>query len=448
MSVDQRRIRSLNNGEYKEGLVLYWMNRDMRIVDNWAFIRAEELAEMHGAPLHVVYNLVPNFLGGGSRQLDFKIQALKELMLLAKEKNISFTVTTDPIDVYVERVVKSEGVGFLVTDFSPLKISREWLDALNKKIHIPFEEVDAHNIVPCFFVSQKQEFAAYTLRPKIEKVLSEFLIEFPKKQYVYPRQDASVKDIDYELLLKNISVTQNSQSPLEIKGGASVAKKVLHTFIKEKLEEYDTGRNDPTQDFQSGLSPYLHYGNISAQRVALEVEKSDAPRVAKDAFLEELIVRKELSDNFCLYNTEYDSVRGFPNWSKLSLDSTRNDLRDYVYTQEEFELGATHDPLWNAAQTQMVREGKMHGYMRMYWAKKILEWTESPEDAMRIAIYLNDTYELDGRDPNGYAGIAWSIGGVHDRAWFKRPVYGQVRYMNANGAAKKFDVDAYIKKYS
>ena len=162
--------------------------------------------------------------------------------------------------------------------------------------------------------------------------------------------------------------------------------------------------------------------------------------------LEELIVRRELADNFTFYNTQYASFDGFPAWAKQSLNEHRKDKREYLYSLKQFEQAETHDPLWNAAQTQMINKGKMHGYMRMYWAKKILEWTPSPEEAMMIAIYLNDKYELDGRDPNGYAGIAWSIGGVHDRAWFDRPVYGKVRYMNYRGCESKFNVKEYIRQ--
>jgi deoxyribodipyrimidine photo-lyase len=166
------------------------------------------------------------------------------------------------------------------------------------------------------------------------------------------------------------------------------------------------------------------------------------------AFLEELIVRRELADNFCFYHLDYDSPLGFPDWAKKTHERHKNDVREYTYTQKQFERAETHDTLWNACQQELLKTGKMHGYMRMYWAKKILEWTPTVEDAMEIAIYLNDTYELDGRDPNGYAGIAWSMGGVHDRAWFERPVYGQIRYMNRSGCASKFSVDTYIATWA
>jgi deoxyribodipyrimidine photo-lyase len=212
------------------------------------------------------------------------------------------------------------------------------------------------------------------------------------------------------------------------------------------LSRYGAQRNDPTLDAQSHLSPYIHFGQLSAQRIALEVFKADAGEEVKDTFLEELIVRRELSDNFCYYNLDYDNTNGFPAWARKTLDEHRKDPRDYLYSRDQFEQAETHDDLWNAAQREMAKRGKMHGYMRMYWAKKILEWTPSPEIALETAIYLNDRYAIDGRDPNGYAGIAWSIGGVHDRAWNERMVFGKVRYMSYNGCKSKFNIKRYIER--
>jgi deoxyribodipyrimidine photo-lyase len=190
----------------------------------------------------------------------------------------------------------------------------------------------------------------------------------------------------------------------------------------------------------------LHFGQISAQRIALETKRFNGNKESEKSFLEELIVRRELSDNFCYFNSKYDSFEGFHDWAKTSLNEHRKDQREFVYSLEEFEQAKTHEDLWNAAQQELLITGKLHGYMRMYWAKKILEWSKSPEEALRTTIYLNDKYELDGCDPNGYTGCAWSIGGVHDRPWFERPVYGKIRYMNRNGAKNKFDIESYIKK--
>jgi len=256
------------------------------------------------------------------------------------------------------------------------------------------------------------------------------------------------QEVDWKKVRSTIGAVDYGAPITWIKPGSRAALDKLESFISEGLSGYPDQRNDPNKEGQSGLSPYLHFGQISPQRVAWEVSKADAPGPSKQAFLEELIVRRELSDNFCLHVPDYDSVSGFPDWSKATLEQHRFDEREYVYSAREFEEGKTHDRLWNAAQNQMVRRGKIHGYIRMYWAKKILEWSETPEEAMRIAILLNDRYELDGRDPNGYAGIAWSMGGVHDRAWSSRKVLGKIRYMSFGGAKSKFDVESYVAKWS
>jgi deoxyribodipyrimidine photo-lyase len=213
------------------------------------------------------------------------------------------------------------------------------------------------------------------------------------------------------------------------------------------LQDYNEKKNDPNFSVLSNLSPYLHFGQISAQKIALEAKKLEADYGESiNSFLEEMIIRRELSDNYCLYNKNYNSFEGFPAWAKRTLNEHRKDKREYLYDLADFENAKTHDDLWNAAQIEMVKTGKMHGYMRMYWAKKILEWTESPEQAFEYGVYLNDKYELDGRDPNGYVGVAWSVGGVHDRAWTERPVFGKIRYMNYNGCKRKFNVASYIEK--
>ena len=224
--------------------------------------------------------------------------------------------------------------------------------------------------------------------------------------------------------------------------------KRLMIFLNNKFDNYAESRNDPVKDGQSNLSPYLHFGQISAQRIALQVQKINGNTESEKSFLEELIVRRELSDNFCYYNKNYESFNGFKNWAKESLIKHKKDKREFIYTAEQFENAETHEDLWNAAQMQMVASGKMHGYMRMYWAKKILEWSDSPEIAMKMAVYLNDKYELDGRDPNGYTGCAWSIGGIHDKAWKERDVFGKIRYMNRNGAQRKFNINEYINKFT
>ncbi len=313
-----------------------------------------------------------------------------------------------------------------------------------KKSNLPLYEVDAHNIVPCWAASPKQEFAAYTIRPKIKRALPEFLEEFPKLKKHPVSWQGKIPKNNWTGIQKTLKVSSIPEADW-IKPGEKHALNTLKIFIEKKLPSYATKRNDPVADGQSNLSPYLHFGQISAQRVALEVENASVDKASRDTFLEELIVRRELADNFCFYTPQYDKFEGFPAWARKTLNAHRKDRRAYSYTLQQFEYAKTHDELWNAAQTEMVKRGKMHGYMRMYWAKKILEWTGSPEKAMEIAIYLNDLYGLDGRDPNGYTGIAWSIGGVHDRAWNERPIFGKIRYMSYNGCKSKFDVKRYIQ---
>ncbi|RJP21244.1 MAG: deoxyribodipyrimidine photo-lyase [Candidatus Abyssobacteria bacterium SURF_5] len=443
----ETRIRSrlLKDGERGRGPIIYWMSRDQRAEDNWALLFAQEQALELKAPLCVVFYLAPQFLGATVRQYTFMLAGLHEVEQALAKKNIPFLLLTGSVEAILQfsRKVRASA---LVTDFDPLRVKRQWKEKVAKRLAIPFFEVDAHNIVPCWIASPKQEYSAATFRPKLKLVLPDFLHEFPRlRKHPYSWLGKHAK-IGWSKAAASLQLDQTVGEVRWLTSGARAARSCLKFFLSEKLALYPVRRNDPTADGQSNLSPYLHFGQISAQRVALEVRDSVAPESAKQAFLEELIVRRELSDNFCFYNPQYDSAEAFPKWAKKTLAEHQNDERQYVYSLEQLEQARTHDELWNASQLEMMKTGKMHGYMRMYWAKKILEWTRSPEEAMQIAIYLNDRYELDGRDPNGYTGIAWSIGGVHDRAWPSRPIFGKIRYMSYGGAKSKLDVKAYIQK--
>lgn len=440
---ERYRARNTHAAIAPQGPVVYWINRDMRLADNWALLHAQDVARAHNRELHIVYNIVPNYLGGGRRQWEFKKAALQELEEAAHEKGIEFSVVLGE-EKALQDFFHKQQAAYIVTDFCPLRISQKWVKHIASSVSVPFDEVDAHNIVPCWIASPKQEFGAYTLRPKIRKVLGMYLEEFPRLTSM--THEESFVSVDWHRLERSLVLDEEIVPVDWIHSGEKAAHRALKRWIEKEIVGYDEARNDPNEDAQSNLSPYLHYGMIAPQRVALEVRHSAAPMKDREAFLEELIVRRELSDNFCFYNPYYDSEQGFPAWAQKSLQEHAKDTREYLYTLGQFRHAHTHDELWNAAQREMVHTGKMHGYMRMYWAKKILEWTKSPKEAMHIAITLNDAYELDGRDPNGYAGIAWSIGGVHDRAWFDRPIFGKIRYMNANGAKKKFDVEKYIQK--
>ncbi|MDM7935419.1 MAG: deoxyribodipyrimidine photo-lyase [Methanothrix sp.] len=437
MAVSPERVRVLREGRYRGGPVVYWMSRDQRAEDNWALLFAQEMASRSGAPLAVVFCLVPAFLGATAREYGFMLKGLMELEGELDRRGLPlFLLSGDPSRA-IPGFLEEHSAGALVTDFSPLRIGRDWRGGVAERIDLPFYEVDAHNIVPCWIASGRQEWAAYTFRPKVYRQLSRFLEPFPPlRSHSTPWRDRG--ENDWEAAGASDAADSSAVAP-----GARAAARRLRYFIDERLSLYEAERNNPLVDGQSGLSPFLHFGQISAQRVAMEV--LDSGRMA-EAFIEELVVRRELSDNFCLYSNRYDGFQGFPAWARETLDAHRQDLREYVYEIDDLEGARTHDPLWNAAQMEMVIRGRMNGYLRMYWAKKILEWTESPEEALRIAIHLNDRYELDGRDPNGYTGIAWCIGGVHDRAWRERPIFGKIRYMSYAGARRRFDVQAYIDR--
>jgi deoxyribodipyrimidine photo-lyase len=304
--------------------------------------------------------------------------------------------------------------------------------------------------VPVWETSDKEEAAAFQIRNKIMPKLNEFLTEFPPV-IKHPHMAKFAADpIDWKKALQSVKVDESVGEVKWIRPGHKAAVAMLDSFIKERLRNYSKLRNDPVQQHNavSNLSPYFHFGQISPQRAVLEVQKhKEKFKESVDSFINETVIWRELAENLCYYNSNYDNFDGAKDWAKNSLRSHLKDKREYIYSLEEFENAKTHDKMWNAAQIEMKTTGKMSGYMRMYWAKKILEWTEKPEDAIKIAIYLNDRYSLDGRDPNGYLGIMWSIAGVNDRAFGERDVIGKIRYMSYNACFQKFDAKAYIAKF-
>jgi len=438
--IDIRREHQLNEGiTYFGGPVIYWMNRDQRVRDNWVLIKAMSLAESRQSSVAVVFCLMPDYPNAQNQHFRFMTEGLCDVDHELNDLNIPFFMLSgDPVEELV-KFVRQVGAGAVVTDFSPLKFSRKLKSGLAEVLDIPLIEVDAHNIVPCRMVSHKEEFAARTIRPKIHNLLPQFLVEFPdvkKQKFEWKGHSAY---IDWDRVIESFGEPNRFYT-----AGVRAADETLQKFVTGSLNGYNVKRNNPTLDHQSHLSPYLHFGNISAQRCALDAQDAFWADEDIDAFLEELIIRRELAENYCYYNDNYDSVEGAHDWAKKTIEAHRHDTREYIYGYDDFENAKTHDPLWNAAQREMTITGKMHGYMRMYWAKKILEWTPDVETAFATALSLNDKYSLDGRDPNGYVGVAWSVCGVHDRAWFERPIFGKIRYMNYNGCKSKFSIDTYI----
>jgi deoxyribodipyrimidine photo-lyase len=427
------RLRILKEAISSPGPVIYWMNRDQRVDDNWALLDAQAKAIESKQPLVVVFCLSKKMNTKSSSKNNKQFLFMKQGLLVVRDQlnklNIPFIVRNGEADIELPKIIKQIKASHLFVDFNPLREVQAMVNSVKTKINITMFEVDAHNVIPAFYVTNKQEWGAYTLRPKVHKLLEKYLTEFPAviKQ---AKTNLNIASDDKELLGEEIKVVD-------------YANLALKEFIEIRLKNYDQ-RNDPNADATSRLSAFLHFGQLSAQRIALATKQT---KLASESFLEELIVRKELADNYVLYNPNYDNFEGLPDWAKKTLNKHLDDPREHVYTLKQFEEGKTHDPIWNAAQLQMVKSGYMHGYVRMYWAKKILEWSKDPQAAIQTAIYLNDKYELDGQDPNGYVGVMWAIGGVHDRPWQERKIFGMVRFMNDKGMKRKFDVDAYIKKW-
>jgi deoxyribodipyrimidine photo-lyase len=427
------RLRILKEAISSPGPVIYWMNRDQRVDYNWALLDAQAKAIELKQTLVVVFCISKRMITISSSKNNKQFLFMKQGLLVVRDQlnklNIPFIVRNGDADIELPKIINEIKASHLFVDFNPLREVQAMVNSVKNKINITMFEVDAHNVIPAFYVTNKQEWGAYTLRPKVHKLLDKYLTEFPAviKQ---AKTKLNIKSDDKEILGEEIKVVD-------------YANLALKEFIEKRLKNYDQ-RNDPNADATSRLSAFLHFGQLSAQRIALAAKQT---KLASESFLEELIVRKELADNYVLYNPNYDNFEGLPDWAKKTLNKHLDDPREYVYTLKQFEEGKTHDPIWNAAQLQMVKSGYMHGYVRMYWAKKILEWSKTPQDAIKTAIYLNDKYELDGQDPNGYVGVMWAIGGVHDRPWQERKIFGMVRFMNDKGMKRKFDVDAYIKKW-
>ena len=393
-SVEVSRIFCVNKGLLDTNEFVYLTSRDLRVEDNFAINFLKEKTKNFS-----VVHLKRDFDYGPKQTFyEENLSVLKENYALAK---INFEI----LDCNLKTFLKKSKKKTLVIDFNPLE-NFTVFENYGGKIY----EIDSHNIVPARIASPKQEYNAFTFRRKIYNLINYYLTEMPQLEFR--------KNNAYYLLEK---------------------------FITTKLEFYKENKNNPNLDVTSNLSPYLNFGFISPQRVAIEVIKSQVLADIKEEFLEELIVRAELADNFCLYNPNYKSLNSAPEWAKKSLKNHEKDLREYIYSKEILEKAMTHDDLWNACQIQLLNTGKIHGYLRMYWAKQILRWTKTAQEALDIANYLNDKYAYDGISPNGYIGILWSIAGLHDRAFKEFSVTGKVRRMN--GLKSKAEKDKFIQKY-
>ncbi|XP_054014335.1 deoxyribodipyrimidine photo-lyase-like isoform X1 [Hylaeus anthracinus] len=450
---NKKRVRLLNNlNDVKEGCkgILYWMFRDVRVQDNWALLFAQKTALKNNVALHICYCILPRFLDASIRHYKFLLKGLKEVEVECKALNIYFHLLHGEPKVNILEFVKVFKMGAVIVDFYPLKLPMSWIDDIQNDLpkDIPICQVDAHNIVPCWHASPKEEFAARTIRNKIHTKLEEFLTEFPPiVKHLYISKE-KFRSNNWETALENVKIDTSVDEITWAMPGYKHGIKELESFIQNRLKNYATERNNPLSNSISNLSPWFHFGMISVQRCILEMEEYRKlyPK-SVESFIEEAVIRRELSDNFCFYNENYDLIKGAHAWAIETLNIHRKDKREYVYSLNNLENCQTHDDLWNACQNQMVTTGKMHGFLRMYWAKKILQWTETPENALEWAIFLNDKYSIDGCDPNGYVGCMWSICGIHDHGWPEREIFGKIRYMNYEGCKRKFNVKEFVAKW-
>ena len=441
--IESERIKKLNTNDDTSGdFVIYWMQQSQRTTYNHALEYAIQKANEKNKPLLVYFGITDQFPEANLRHYHFMIQGLQQVQKNLLQRNIHFIIHIErPADGICSL---AKNAALVVVDCGYLKVQKEWRKKVADRIDCSLVQIESDVIIPVDSASNKEEYAAYTLRPKIHRLLPKFLKELTANTVKRGSLDYDFSSINLSNIISVTSQLDVDTSVLPVSlftGGEDEAKKVLDYFIKHHIKSYDKTRNDPSKKVTSQLSPYLHFGQISPLYIALNIKKNTHDYA--DSFLEELIVRRELSMNFVHFNESYDTIFCLPSWAFESLQKHESDKREYVYTIDELEHACTHDAYWNAAQNEMKVTGKMHGYMRMYWGKKILEWTETVSKAFDHALYLNNKYELDGRDPNGFAGVAWCFG-KHDRAWKKRPIFGKVRYMNKAGLNRKGNMEEYI----
>lgn len=438
------RVRRAGTPDPEGSCVVYWMQRSQRGLDNLALDVAVEAANALGKPAVVFFAPVPFYPNANLRPYRFLVEGIPDIAAEVEKRNIGFVLRRYP-DHSLLKFCEEVKPALVVGDENPMREPERWRKIAAKKLRVPLWTVDSDVIVPSRLI-EKEQYAAFHLRRKLEAQLARFLVK-PAN----PRAKTRWKNpLKVQSLPADFDVTEGWEldrfvSPAStFKGGTREALRLLREFVNKKLKTYAKDRNHPELDGTSRLSPHLHFGHISPLTIALAVRDADAPKTAKESFINELLVWRELAINFVTYNPNYDNFESGENWAQRTLAEHASDPRPYLYSERQLENAETHDPLWNAAQRQMATVGWMHNYMRMYWGKKILEWSRTPAEAYRIAVALNDKYELDGRDPNGYAGIAWSIVGKFDRPWFNRPIFGQVRYMSGESTGRKFDSRRYI----
>jgi deoxyribodipyrimidine photo-lyase len=451
------RVRRLNDRPVPDGskYVLYWAQMNRRATANHALAYAIDLANRQALPLVVYEGLTCGYPYANDRLHSFILEGVPGNAKRFRALGAAYVFhlrrkQSDPNNAFYRVAADAAAV---ITDDYPTFIPVKHNASAPSKIACPYLAVDSSCVVP-MNRHEKREYAAYTIRPKITKLLPEYLkpVEAPKlkrkwdEAQPFAELHTEVGETEIPELVAECEIDHTVPRSISFIGGETAALKRLSTFLDKNLSRYASGRNEPSEHATSNLSPYLHFGHISALHVALEAKRHAAEnKLVADEFLEELIVRRELAFNYARHVERPESFCNLPDWAKATLRKHAPDPRNPSYSREEFEHARTHDALWNACQKEMLLRGKIHGYYRMYWGKKIIEWSETCQDALDTMIYLHDRYALDGRDPNTYTNILWCFG-LHDRPWTERAVFGQIRWMSLDGMKRKTDVDAYLKE--
>jgi deoxyribodipyrimidine photo-lyase len=485
-SVPQIRIQKSNDAPVNpEGdFVLYWMIAFRRVNWNFSLQRAVEWSKELNKPLIVLEALRCGYQWASDRLHQFILDGLADNARSLKKTNVLYYP-------YVEEV-KGEGKGFIealaekscvvITDDFPSFFLPRMIAAVSRRLPVLLEQVDSNGLLPVR-AADKVYTTAFAFRRFLQKKLPGCFTQRPKanplSRVKLPGLGALPKGIEKRWPMASLHLLKGSPEVLaelpidhdvqvvEERGGPKQAKLVLKKFLENRLSLYPEDRNHPDEEGTSGLSPYLHFGHISVHEVfdrVLKKEEWSSKMIsskttgsrsgwwgmseAAEAFLDELVTWRELGFNMCWQRKDYDQLKSLPEWAMKTLKRHEKDKRPYLYTLEELQKAKTHDPLWNAAQIQLIQEGRIHNYLRMLWGKKILHWTKTPREALKVMIELNNKYALDGRDPNSYSGIFWVLG-RYDRAWGpERRVFGKVRYMSSKNTARKLRVKAYLNKYA
>lgn len=485
-SVPTIRVRAANQNPIRESgnYVLYWMIASRRLNHNFALDRALELCHTLKKPLVILEALRAGYPWASDRIHRFVIQGMAHNASIAAKHPVLYypyvEQTPDAGKGLLEEL--SQNASAVVTDDFPCFFLPRMVAAAAKKLGVRLEAIDSNGLLP--LRATEQVFpTAYAFRRFLHKTLPQHLSHFPQPDPLakakLPGAPSISKSITSRWPVADPAMLQEKQSalaeipidhsvsPVETHGGHDAAHAQMKLFLENRFSDYGEHRNEPEQDVTSGLSPYLHFGHISVHEVFQELtrrEKWDPGKLSlrptgqregwwnmsatAEGFLDELITWREVGYNFASHRNDYDQFESLPEWAQKTLQSHAKDERAHLYHLEQFESAATHDPLWNAAQNQLVREGRIHNYLRMLWGKKILEWSKSPKEAARIMIQLNNKYGLDGRNPNSYSGIFWVLG-RYDRPWGpERPIFGTIRYMSSDNTARKVSVKQYIREYS